>query len=668
MLKKGDSVLLAAKILALSRHLHTKISTNPMALGYVDTVRSRLGRLRQKLLTNIDRRLVNLNIESDGLVDAMCAYSLATSSSCTEILRHFHHIRLDSISATFQKVKVQSSDALHSLELWARTMRDTQSIFPRQLSNALAKLRAHPILKDVAIRSIIEFDLDVHEDWIGDDIRNFVPYVRHDDLTVAMAAQMLSSWAPSALKTMLAGLNNFLVSIDDLEAIIELRYDSLKLWFPNHAFVIGITRREVLDALRKIFQQRLLDLVKTQCETISDIVSLVEMTIGQWNSNLGKKAVASLWSEETACMDISHGVEPFTKALTASVYGKTDTVLATTKRYRHWLQKVEDLRHTISGLRKNKWDDDDIDSDEDDEDSHSVRQNLLSEEDPEILQQHLNDCLDHSFLSLSGSLQAITKELEDSVDSESKASYLLRIIREIKQQFLSDPHSAKFDSSHAVSLHRIIARPIVQNVLKDHQAIVLKSISSLELPGRSLWDGSPELPVLPSPWSFKILRVIELELGKTGSDLWTSTAIYELKMLLRAEIASLISQATSQEVAKKDLPIGDATDKEATTSQGSKTEMDGDKPRISPPQLPGDFEAQTSDRDSLIQTLFDLEYLDAATLSPTLHSAAQAIDGFSHCRDELRQRLALTQALGKRVEKGAAEYWKRTWLLFALLG
>ena len=642
ILKKGGSVLLACKILALSRHLHTKISLDSAAIRYLDTIRSRLGILRQKLLASINRRLASSSIEADGLIDAMCAYALATSSSCADILRHFHHIRLDALSAALKKAEVQSSDALYSLELWTRTLRDTKSIFPRQLASALVKLKAHPLIKDVAVRSITDFDLDLHEDWIGDDIRNFVPYVRHDDLTVASAAQMLALWAPSALQVMLAGVNNFIVSIDDPNTIISLRRDSLQSWFANYTFVIGITRIEVLDAFRKVFQKRLMSLVQSHCETMSDVESLVKETISQWDIDGNKKPIPPLWSEKIASMEVSRGVESFTEALTTSVYGKTESVLATIARYQHWREQVEKLRQAISALENIKWDDDEIDSDDDEEDdSQGTRQKLLSEDDPAALNHHLNESLEQSFLSLQGSIGAVTKEIERSNEAGDKAAYLLRIIREIKQRLPSGLRNTKLDFPYASTLHCIIATPIVERVLTSNKLAVFKAMSRSKVPGRALWDGSPELPVLPSPWTFTILRTIELELGNLGFDLWTSPAVDELKSLLRTGLVDVISKSVPQE---------------ETTSQVNGSMTESSTPLDSSP---------SALRDVSIQRLFDIEYIDAATFISFLHHSAD--DPFSQCRNDLRQKLALTNVLDERIRKAAADYWKRTGLLFALL-
>ena len=633
---------------------------NPTALGYVDALRSRLARLRQKLLASINRRLASSNMGTDNLVDAMCAYSLATSSSCADILRHFHHVRLDALATVLKRSEVQISDALYSLELWTRTMRDTQSIFPRQLAGALTTLKARPILRDAATRSIPEFDLDVHEDWIGDDIRNFIPYVRHDDLTVASAAQMLSSWAPLALKAMLDGITNFLATVDDPEVVIALRHDSLQSWFTNHTYAMGIAKGEVLDALRNVFRKRLLELVKSRCQAIHDVKSFIEETLSHWDSDANEKTNTPLWSEEIACMDISHGVEPFTKALTVSVYGRMDRLLATHSRYQRWVEHIEGLRQAISSLRTVRWDDDDLDSDDDDEGSWNMRQKVLSEEDPEILSTHLNKSLDQGLFSLQDSIADITKRVEGSTDSGSKAAYLIRVVREMKQQLPTGVQSTELDFPYTITLCRTIASPISETVLQGHWPAISKAVSRSELPGRALWEGSPELPTLPSPWTFKVLRTTELELGKAGFDLWTCKAIDEFKILLRTGLADLVSKAIPRP-STNDESAEDASPDRADDSKEN-IKPSPDKP---PPAL-GTARPWSLEHEPTIQTLFDLEYLDAATSST--HDTTQKGDRFIECRDALKERLALSQALDERMQNGAVRYWKRTKLLFALLG
>src|SRR4051794_38878422 len=103
LLRKGGSSLLAAKILVVSRLLHKALSQTSNAPSLVEKLRYQLASLRRHLLRHIDRQFSNLSPSTSVLVDAMCAFSLATSSSPTDVLRHFTHVRLQAIAAQLDR-------------------------------------------------------------------------------------------------------------------------------------------------------------------------------------------------------------------------------------------------------------------------------------------------------------------------------------------------------------------------------------------------------------------------------------------------------------------------------------------------------------------------------------------------------------------------------------
>jgi hypothetical protein len=55
--------------------------------------------------------------------------------------------------------------------------------------------------------------------------------------------------------------------------------------------------------------------------------------------------------------------------------------------------------------------------------------------------------------------------------------------------------------------------------------------------GRALWEGTPELPVHPSPAAFKFLHSLISSMATAGSDLWSPVAVAVLKRHLRDDLA-----------------------------------------------------------------------------------------------------------------------------------
>ncbi len=96
LLRKRDSTLPAAKVLVLSRLLHKSLAqTAGDAAPFVEGLRVRLGSLRRRLLDRVDSQMAKA--DGAGLVEAMCAFSLATSSGPRDVLRHFLHVRREAV-------------------------------------------------------------------------------------------------------------------------------------------------------------------------------------------------------------------------------------------------------------------------------------------------------------------------------------------------------------------------------------------------------------------------------------------------------------------------------------------------------------------------------------------------------------------------------------------
>src|SRR4051794_7745229 len=84
LLRDHESSLLAAKVLTVSRLLLKTLGHTTPPLPVLDTLRTQLASLRRHLLRRLDQRLSNLDSSLEQLVEAMCAFCLATSSSSSE--------------------------------------------------------------------------------------------------------------------------------------------------------------------------------------------------------------------------------------------------------------------------------------------------------------------------------------------------------------------------------------------------------------------------------------------------------------------------------------------------------------------------------------------------------------------------------------------------------
>ena len=90
--------MLIAKVLVISRLIHKALGQSKDQPPIVDQLWEKLLSARRKLLRRIDSRLSNTTVESLTLVESMCAYALATSSTPTDVLNHFLKVRLDRVN------------------------------------------------------------------------------------------------------------------------------------------------------------------------------------------------------------------------------------------------------------------------------------------------------------------------------------------------------------------------------------------------------------------------------------------------------------------------------------------------------------------------------------------------------------------------------------------
>ena len=665
----------------------------------MESLRVRLGKLRQKLLEVIDERLAEDDVDAVSLVDALCAYSLATSSSCADVFRHFHHVRADALSNRVEQAGTPGATVQASLRIWIRTLRETRSLFPRQISSALAKLKEQPLLQDDDVRSSPELDLDIHGVWIEDEAKNFVPYVRSDDLQVAPAAQQLSAWAASALERLLKGIDASLDSLNDPQDVVGLRHETIQLWLSNSNNLQGVNKRQVLERLRNSFQEKLSDLIRQRCNCISEVSSYISFTADDTiRLEEEERSLPGLWNASVVSMNLTSGAEPFVDALDASYHGRTPALGSCSQRYEKWVRSIEEIRSILARMAEARWEDEDDFNDslsDSDEDPSNTLHASLSVRDPLALGKVLDESLKSALTSFATVFSAPSGP--PSPINAVKAAYLLRALRDVTAMLPSPVTSlSKVHSHHprsniqpsvpadqfsdlflplALALHSAISTQLIEALLVRHQSLIGRlAAGDRMLPGRDLWGhGDPPLPTLPSPTAFRLLRQLYKALESAGPYLWTKQGLEVLRETFRAKLAaSLRVKAGAHETSHKGLEgEGHIDTKNAKRAkEGQKTI---EQERVSGAQTEPETEV-TQSRDARIQRLYDLSLISAAT-SDTPNTASgkdetERNDALHALREEWAQGLGSleTSAVTPRIYQNANAYWVRSRLLFGLLG
>jgi hypothetical protein len=316
----------------------------------------------------------------------------------------------------------------------------------------------------------------------------------------------------------------------------------------------------------------------------------------------------------------------------------------------------------LGQLKRQRWDDD-LEDIEDDLSIES-RSNLLSKEDPQMLQDHLDSSLEKAYLDLHEKITALLATYQNGEQVGQISVYILRILRDIRSE-LPDKSSLKvFGLSLVPSLHTTLATIVSREPVKAFT----KPLNKKRVVGRALWEGDPELPVQPSPRIFKFLHALTLAMAGVGSDVWSPAAVEVLKQHLLSKLASAWN--TSLETLDEQEPalIAEPTTNEVAAIDNAESEV-----AETAIEKVGDVEKRTEAsveavidpivrKEVLIQAFFDIlvlqNYLDEGNeIGGELQTVGKSVES----------RILLDASSRRRLERGAKEYWKRTSLLFGLL-
>ena len=602
----------------------------------------------------------------------MCAFALATSSSPLDVLRHYHHVRLEAIHEQKQNNDIKISVSL-SLKMYMNTLKDTQAVVPAQLPQALRGLKSAPILGNAEILDLVELNLDLYEKNLGDDIRIFTPYIRLEDLQKSDFENLLKNWAKEAFSTLLSNLRADLKKIDDAHQLMALRTETLQLWFSNQQYATGVSSAEVVDQLRDIFTSQWSLIVERQAASLAQVSLTMNEIFRDGQDRLSDDDL-SLWTSPMLSPETTNGAKKFREALTTRLQGRSGALKLAFDQYARWTAAINAIEDSIKKASAIKWVDD-LDDIEDDDEMLNDKQILLSEDDPRTVSKGLSESVKSAFNELQELLQQATDDLEDERAAQ-RAVLLLRLWREIRQNLPNCYHNVSLGLDAIRSLHALIARTAAKAPLERVKVRARKTYSKAKVSGKLLWEGTPPMPRLPSPWAFRLLHELSHSMANIGSDVWSPQLTVFMKQHLRESLASDFQELTETEPSDSGhqneghdpergeeragfmQDVGDELDAEESTSarvESNGALLNGGVHETPPNRRPQEVQ---------VQRLFDLLYLTNVTAT---EKQELDDDALHEIQISAERDLGLAPESVKRMKKGADEYWKRTSLLFGLL-
>ncbi|KAK5120083.1 hypothetical protein LTR85_006564 [Meristemomyces frigidus] len=634
-IKAGGDALLVSKLLVLARLLHKSVSETPNPPPILEDLRRKLAVLRRKLLTYIERALVKPTTERSTLAHTLCAYSLVSSSTPKDVLRHFLQARFEQLEAS-SEISSETS-VLAMLDLYKQTLSDARALFPRLFAEALSQLSNVPLLQDKQIVSLYELNLDMYGIWISEDVRSFTPWVRHEQLVTSEVTSGLASWAKQAQATVLTAVKDCVSLNNDARAVLDMRKKVISQYLGlgsslrdgNHAARIG--------DLRNIFMERMEQLAADSARPVHGVLNVVDKPSQQ---------PSAMWDLALNDINIDGGASQFRQDVVDRRHGRDAQVRQSVNKLDGWMSRLDSFWNLAQQLRLMKWDDE-VGLDLDDLSDGASVQDDLSKVDPQRVQDRFRE-------AISQALHEMYSWVTQNAASELRAAVLIRMLREIDQRRLAvadrfGVSMGEASSSEAVSvLHRRLAEDISDSAVKQYADSVKKRLP----PALALWDGSPPLPMQPSPATFKLTASLHRAMSRAGNDLWSPAAVNALKSLLDESITNALRSSLSTGVDMK------------TTLTNGHAASEDDMPNGVSKSATQEQTSDDSDRDLLLQSTFDAIYLQCVTLSSRVPVQQQSLQTFV---SSAKAQLELGDASSRRLEKSAGEYWKRTYLLFGLL-
>lgn len=664
LLRRHNSILLVAKLFAVSRLLHKTLSQRQPVPPFLETLRNQLGSLRKTILKRIRKCLGSANSTADDTIEALAAYCLANSSSSDDAIRNFRDVRLGVIDSQLALTDLSGESVLNAFLLYIRTLQTSKILFSRRLSDVLSKLKARPLLTDPDISNLDDLGIDTLGRWAPAEVTNFTPWIKLSELTKLDAEKTIKRWSNQAFQAIVKGCQNCLANWHDFSDLLVLRKMTLELWLSSRSSTPTHSSLGVLEGIKTTFNVQLTRVLSDQAEKLEVFGKNISYTISYWESN-DHPQPESIWDQNLISLDYSNGATSYKQAIMDKLLGRDEDISTILKGYQSWRSEIETSRQSVNELRRTKWAD--ILDEGEDEDPDVDIAAMLNDDDPKSLQDALQSAVRQSLDNLQDSFRD-TFETFGQSNRSAKSAYLLRLVRCVRRdlpvEFVSNDFS--FSSTIVPRLQEMLSTEVIAHTnplnLSDYS-------KPKRLPGRSLWEGDPELPVQPSSYTFKFLRKLVETMDQHGADLWDLSTVQVLKQTLQGKLSSSIVSAFenmgSPSTEKDDTSLG--SDNEPKTEYAQETENATEPSSEENPEV-GNASNSTKIpedhiRDRKIQLFFDTVYL-----KDMLAAKDAKDDKLTDAVEQLRGSLGLDSDKGvAAMEKAADEYWKRTKLLFGLL-
>ena len=472
------------------------------------------------------------------------------------------------------------------------------------------------------------------------EIQDFVPFIKHNDLAGPDIDSPTFGWSRDAFGSFIEALKVRVEKVQSTTQLLGLRKALLEVWLPVCVSTPVHSKADILDTLREVLNKRMNNLIHNETATLMDIGIAIATTMGE-NPGEGRPSL-SIWDETFVTMPAAKGASTFKQQLRLRHLGNSEGISRILRSVEAWIEKVRATKAVTQQLRRDRWRDL-VEEDETDDDAAAGVESVLQSVDPQLYEGGQDSAVAQAITNFQLSIINAANETRDECRAH-QIHWTLRVIRETSQRLHQAFPEADLNKLDTVvpSLHSRLALDIAAGLLALSGSIF--SPQRLSPPsGSHLWEGTPPLPVQPSPRTFKLVHKLSETMANLGADLWTYAAVSALK------------KAISQSIVEQgffDLDAGNLRAKITDGIPNGTITVNGHNPSPRP-----------SAHSATIQDLFDVFYLNCALAlkqGDDVVQLAGVIDKLSTLSD-------CEESHAKVVRRRAKDYWARTNLLFGLL-
>ncbi|KAK5098834.1 hypothetical protein LTS08_006212 [Lithohypha guttulata] len=535
---KEKSVLLASRLIVLSRLLIKHLEQANGLIQSLQWLQSRHKTVRQRLLACLDGILVRPTTPLQGLYRAVAAYCLTTSSASADALKHFQALRGARLAQRDSETQpstpsISRSSVGMKCQYLIATVTAIKALSGRGVSEILANLQKHPIFEDSSLAKLDTLQLDFHRPLLPSDILSFTPYFKRQVLSPSEVRNIYQAWVDEHVSYVVRDLRDLLSNLK-LTGVLHMRKEIMNIFMP--VCFSTLLHTSSLGTVRAVFSERIEDLVQTQAsglKRISDTLPRTEQGADEtfWRSDLVRhmhirRDDSNLISVQSQRLGLSQSPRIYLQ------------------RLNKWTQAYGIIHDELNNLTRIRWQDKIEEYDDEDEEVANEIVTGLSKDDP----QQYRRAYDAALLEAAGQFVAtLSAEAEKVVQQDvgpitaGQISTLLRVFREAK---------VVLDAVGPSKISTKLVEPmnVLWKALADQVAAQLFSTMESKEPAGSLIFQTDDLP---TPLTVSMLQTLSMLMMKNGGiDLWNNTPT---RYIRRAVLQRALSDEYNRFYVRSDL-------------------------------------------------------------------------------------------------------------------